>query len=308
MKYFFISYVKFALYSIFIYCILLLLWGNYSPVNRNLTYSLGAEGHTFTRLEEVKETKNVDILFLGSSHAYHGFDTRIFEKAGFKSFNLGTNTQTPVQTEFFLSKYLGSLNPKIVIFDVCPLVFDADGKESMAEILCNEELDIESISLTFKQNQLIIYNTQLYSFFRNLIFHDKEKYVEYKKVDDNTYISGGYVEKDLQFYQHRNFESKNWMNNKRNMESFKRIVRIFKERNIELILVQTPVTSGFYDSYTNNFEFDNEMRNYGNYYNFNELLHLNDSLYFFDYHHLNQNGVKIFNEILIKKMTRHNKK
>lgn len=307
MKIFLSSFIKFVIISICFYCILLLLWGNYSPIKRNLAYSLGVKGHSFTRLKEVKETRNVDILFLGSSHTYHGFDTRIFEKAGFKSFNLGTNAQTPVQTEYFLTKYLDSLNPKIVIFDVCPLVFLGDGKESTAEILSNEEIDGESISLVLEQNQLVIYNTLIYSVLRNLLFNDKKEYIEKKKSMGNTYIKGGYVEGSLQLYERRNFEPTKWIKNKKNIESFERIVRILKEREIELVLVQIPVTSDFYNSYMNNFEFDNEMRTYGTYYNFNELLRLNDSLNFFDYHHLNQKGVIIFNDNLINKIRKHQK-
>ena len=38
------------------------------------------------------------------------------------------------------------------------------------------------------------------------------------------------------------------------------------------------------------------MRSYGlQYYNFNEIIQLDDSLDFYDAHHLNQNGVNKFN-------------
>ena len=42
------------------------------------------------------------------------------------------------------------------------------------------------------------------------------------------------------------------------------------------------------------------MSTYSKFYNFNEIIDLNDSLHFFDSHHLNQNGVKIFNNKLIE--------
>ena len=41
------------------------------------------------------------------------------------------------------------------------------------------------------------------------------------------------------------------------------------------------------------------MQSYGTYYNFNEMISLDDSLHFYDSHHLNQNGVNIFNAKLI---------
>lgn len=51
-----------------------------------------------------------------------------------------------------------------------------------------------------------------------------------------------------------------------------------------------------YNSYTNNNYVDSFMKSYGlPYYNFNELMQLDDSLDFNDAHQLNQNGVNKFN-------------
>ena len=80
MKLFLRKIGTFSLLTIFGYSILILMWGEFSPTERNLKYSLGNNGHSFLRFKEAKEKRNIDILFLGSSHAYHGFDTRIFEK------------------------------------------------------------------------------------------------------------------------------------------------------------------------------------------------------------------------------------
>ena len=41
------------------------------------------------------------------------------------------------------------------------------------------------------------------------------------------------------------------------------------------------------------------MQNYSSYYNFNTLIKLDDSLHFYDPHHLNQLGVETFNAELI---------
>jgi len=42
------------------------------------------------------------------------------------------------------------------------------------------------------------------------------------------------------------------------------------------------------------------MHRSGNYYNFNEMINLVDTLHFYDSHHLNQKGVRLFNEKIIK--------
>ena len=41
------------------------------------------------------------------------------------------------------------------------------------------------------------------------------------------------------------------------------------------------------------------MQDYSRYYNFNNLISLDDSLHFYDPHHLNQLGVETFNTNLI---------
>ncbi|MEJ5274059.1 MAG: hypothetical protein WH035_08005, partial [Spirochaetota bacterium] len=68
-------------------------------------------------LNEIFNYQNIDFLFIGSSHAYRGYDTRIFNKLG-KSFNLGTTSQTPLQSYFLLEKFVNILNPKYVVIDI----------------------------------------------------------------------------------------------------------------------------------------------------------------------------------------------
>ena len=82
-----------------------------------------------------RKIKNVDVLFLGSSHAYRGFDPRIFRKRGYSSFNLGSSAQTPSQTKVWLKRYLKHLNPKIVIYEVYPGTFSSDGIEASLDLV-----------------------------------------------------------------------------------------------------------------------------------------------------------------------------
>ena len=76
---------------------------------RNLRF----KSNSFIRykLEDLKDEEDLDILFIGSSHCYRGFDTRIFEKAGLKTFNLGASSQTPKEANLLLNKYLPQLKP-----------------------------------------------------------------------------------------------------------------------------------------------------------------------------------------------------
>lgn len=298
------SLLKFMFFSSILYIVLIILWGEYSLKKFNLNYligaNIGANDFIFTRLNEVKTIKDVDILFLGSSHTLRGFDPRIFKKFGYKTFNLGSNSQTPIHTEFILNRYLDSLNPKIVIFEVCPYIFSSDGIESALEFMSNDDIGLDNIKLSFKNNNLKVYNTLIYAIYREVIHDDKGNHLENRKMNRDTYIEGGFVERKDVFYNQQNFPNQRWVYNKKEFQSLQKIVDKLNERGVEIIFIQTPVTSDLYGSYLNNNDFDNEMKKYGKYYNFNKLMQLNDTLYFWDSNHLNQNGVIRFNEKLIK--------
>ena len=75
-----------------------------------------------------------------------------------------------------------------------------------------------------------------------------------------------------------------------------------KEKGVPVILVQAPVSKAQIASVLNRGEIDRYFSSLGlPYYNFNEILSLDDTC-FVDPHHLNQRGVTIFNNALISKL------
>ena len=302
MNKFICSILKFFVFTAIIYLLLLIIWTGFLPTafTKNINYRIGSFGFTYTRLKEAKETKNIDILFLGSSHTYRGFDTRIFKEAGFKTFNLGSSAQTPVQTELLLAKFLDSLKPKIIILEVSPMIFSLDGIESSLDIISNVDNDYKTIRFAIQQNHLKVYNTLLYSLYRELIFNEKSKYIENRTKGVDTYINGGFVQKKMKFYKFIDLEKQQWTFNPKQLEAFKKIITIIAKKKIKVLLVQPPITKSLYNSYENTERFDNEMKKYSTYFNYNKILQLNDSLHFYDADHLNQNGVRVFNNAILK--------
>jgi hypothetical protein len=260
---------------------------------------MGISGFMRSRIAELKNYGEVDILFLGSSHAYRGFDTRIFSENGYKTFNLGSSSQTPVQTKMLVERYLDRLNPKRVIYEVYPASFASDGVESSLDIISSDVNDMHTISMALKINHIKTYNTLVYSLICQTLGLNQ---TPLDPVDDGTdrYISGGYVERKITHYQPARFEEKEIALNPLQLKAFAEIVQRLKERNITLLLVYAPVSKIYYDSYTNNSYFDSLMTSHSAYINFNETLALNDSMHFYDHHHMNQNGVAVFNRALIE--------
>lgn len=301
MKKFTRSILYFVLFMGATYSVLIFVWGQFAPtiLKQNLAYNPGTYGQMNTRLAEVNKYHDVDILFIGSSHAYRGFDTRIFNNKNWTCFNLGSSAQTPIQTKMLLNTYLESLSPKLIVFDVNPEMFCNEGVESALDIISNERIRLSSVEMSIDVNQIVVYNTLLYGLFMDLSGINKS-YKQLQKVGNDRYILGGYVEKKMAFFKHIEHEPRSWVFSNKQFDALSKIIRLSKKRNIQLILVNSPVTKSLYKSYSNNNSFDELMKQQGNYLNFNELLNLDDSLHFYNKDHLNQHGVELYNNRLIE--------
>jgi hypothetical protein len=256
-------------------------------------------GVMHSRLAEIDNYHDIDILFLGSSHAYRSFDTRIFNDNGLKSFNLGSSAQTPIQTNLLLKRYLNKLNPRIVVYEVYPDTFSGDGVESAIDIINNSKNDLYSIGMALGINHLRLYNELIISLLQD-IFSRNSSSVEQNAKTVDTYISGGFVERELSFFKHTEYPKEEWQLNDQMIRAFEKNVALIKRRNIQLILVFAPISEALYDSYTNNYLIEELMTKHANFFNFNKKIELDDSLHFYDSHHLNQLGVQIFDKDLIK--------
>ncbi|MBX3254707.1 MAG: hypothetical protein KF862_11250 [Chitinophagaceae bacterium] len=293
----------FLLFTTIMYFAYLFMWADFMPrfLQKNIFYRIGSTGYTFTRLQEVKTTQNVDVLFLGSSHTYRGFDPRIFAKHGMKSFNLGSSFQCPTQTEILLKRYLHTLNPKTIVYEVYYPTLASDGIESSVDIISNDKNDMESLKMAWKLKHIGTANTLLYAYCNELIGATdgfKEKLVK----ESDAYIPGGYVEKKAEAPKSAVLKQSPWRYdlNPLQVQAFENIIASIKKNNIRLILLQAPITKKLYQSFNKKEEFDKKMRGYGEYYNFNEILNLDDSLHFYDSDHLSQAGVEVFNKKLIE--------
>jgi len=310
MKRFIKNIFLFLLIGFPFYFVFIIIFGSIPFVKLpNLSYGLGGgSSHSYSRLKEAKELKNVDILFLGSSHAYRGFDVRIFKEYGFKTFNLGTSSQTPIQTKLLLDRYLNNLNPKLAVYAIN--LNSSDGVESAIDILSNDKKDFSAFLMTLKINNIKVYNTFIYGIIRDFFNIDKNYYqpLSIKNAyETDNYISGGYVEKKtgtlLNIKTKIKIKSTEKTSNTKSvpeyqLKAFSDIINTFLNRDINYLLLLTPVTDNRYNNYVE------LLRQYEPYSDFNEILDLDDS-YFYDANHLKQEGAEIFSssvaELIISK-------
>lgn len=299
IKRFIISLSLFLPFLSLVYFLFVIIGANApsSYLKPNIHYYVGSYGHIYSRIKDIKNYNNIDLLFLGSSHAYRGFDTRIFEQSGLSSFNLGSSSQTPIQTEVLLYRYLDSLAPRSIIIEVSPTLFMSDGIESSLDIMANDKLDKYLVTKLIKWDNAKMVNSFIYACSQNLT---NSNYQEAVVKGNDIYIPGGFVEKKLSYYKPENQDEQTLNLKPSQVEAFNRIIKLLKQKDIPFLLIQAPISKSLYKSYSNIQPFDSLMNKQGRYYNYNKNSTFIDTIHFFDSHHLNQNGVKLFNQNVIE--------
>jgi len=297
----------FILVLLLLFPVCFYIWGEFIPQifrnASNVRYIDESNDFMRLRIQEAKTISDIDILVLGSSHAYRGFDPRIFSSHGLEMFNFGSSAQSPLQTEVLLKRYYHSLNPKIVIFEVYPSMFTWDGVESSISLLSSDIIDWHVVKMTLEINNVMTYNSLLLSFLKNML-NKSSSSTNVTKNEIDTYIEGGYVERNQQYYYEPEFiRSSQWEFNESQWQAFERCLKIIESNGAQVFLVYAPVTKNLYTSKLNNDEFLKRLAQYGYLlHDFNAISNLDDSLHFYDSDHMNQKGVEIFNHSLISEL------
>lgn len=305
MKKFLIKFFSLIVVFILVYIFSLLFYNSVAPpqLKKNLLYNRHGGGYLYTRLKEADTTKNIDILVVGSSHAYRGFDPRIIGQGNGKVFILGSSAQSPIQTEYLIDKYIDILKPKMVLYEVYYVTMELDGAESAIDVFSNvSKLDYNLLKMAFKINSVKAYNTLIYCFLREQ-FGIKD-ITDLQKNGLDQYVKGGYIERKMIKNEYKGKEEHKRhaiQINQEQLEAFKSICNKLRQKKIKTILVQSPIPVAHYRSIANRKFLDSVFYSVksAEYYNYNELDTFRNE-HFFDYSHLNQTGVEKFNRTLSK--------
>ncbi|MCF8258645.1 MAG: DUF1574 domain-containing protein [Flavobacteriales bacterium] len=299
MKGFARSVLLFVMFASMFYAggILTLGLARVSALHLNFKF-LDSPSLTLLRVGDVQNLDAVDVLFLGSSRVFMGFDTRIFNAHGYSAFNLGTVAQTPVQTAMLLDRYLDGIAPGLVVYEVYLEGFGNDGVESAIDMLGSDRIDMHAWQMV----NTVRNPTAYHAFFFAWIEERSGRLLQFTDDSSGYLPMSGYIDREVKFngtmgrtYPHRDVEvlGQQW-------QAFLHIVEKLKERNIPLLLVQAPVPSERYDAMTNRDSIHGLLRSQADFLDFNRILTLDDSLHFEDDSHLNQTGAEVFNLKLIE--------
>jgi hypothetical protein len=178
-------------------------------------------------------------------------------------------------------------------------MFTIEGVESSLDLIANDDNYSYLTETALKQNNIKVYNTLIFGFYQKL-FNRNNNFIENPIKGEDIYIKGGFVEKELSYFSSDTcFKQNKYEFRDEQFLMLEENINILKTLNINVMLVQAPINSKLYNSYYNIASFNDTIKSYGEYYNFNNLMQLDDSLHFYDEYHLNQIGVKRFNYKLI---------
>ncbi|MDQ3555909.1 MAG: hypothetical protein M3409_03905 [Gemmatimonadota bacterium] len=263
----------------------------------------GQTGQSLVRFREIRSYRDVDVVFLGSSHAYRGFDPRIFAQTGLRTFNMGSSSQTPLNSRFLLKRYWDQLHPRLVVYEVYPRVHTLDGMESYYDLLSNTPMDDQTVRMALATRNVYAMNALISTQWKRLRRPMRERE---QREFRGSYIRGGYVESTVTMdtFQLIGEVPREWELEEAQLDHLRELIRFVEENGARIVLVTHPLPEETrqwvrnYDELSATFHELAEEEGV-HYFDFNDSLDFDTFRHFYDWNHLNAEGVSIFNRALI---------
>lgn len=295
MKKFLCRTLLFALLLLALYPWVLCLLGSMGAARAG-RFEVGGYDHLLSRMQEVRQVRDVDVLFLGSSHCYRTFDTRYYARHGLRTFNLGSSNQTPVQTEVLLHDYLGRLRPRLVVLEVHPDIMAHDGIESMVDMMVNAPITAASTRMALRSGNMKVVNSWLYGLYSNRLCSRFDQQHEDSVINGFAYVPGGFVEVGRKEFAVQEFDSVRIAVRPEQLAALRRCLALLAEQHIPYLLVEVQDAEQYRRAVVNHGWFEQQMESLGPYCY--QVLPLTDTADFYDNNHLGPSGIERYNDFL----------
>lgn len=255
---------------------------------------LGGQEYEMTR--DFDPASHYDVLVVGSSHAYRGYDPRVFELNGYRLFNAGSSAQHPTVSALVLQTMLPQLSHKpLVIIDVFDRILEMDGGESTGRMMTNcADPDLAARILRLRMDV-----TALNTYAARYLAPNGMSETELK-----DYVRDGYCTRDGQLQRDLDSLPSKFKSNEQAMKGLSDALHWLAANGYRSVLVSHPMPpqqgrDTFHQGAVEAIErmnsdlrvpyFDFTMHDFGEQW----------KTYFWDATHLNQRGVDRFNALLV---------
>jgi hypothetical protein len=236
---------------------------------------------------------------IGSSHAYRGYDPRIFSKSGLKLFNMGTSGQN-MKDSYTLLK-ANKEKVRELILDIYPGVLQDITEESTLMLIQNSDNDQTAFRIL--KNNITVNSLNNIS---ARLFDLNPKPFPYNE----KYIYNGYVQKDHVFKSDTNLVYESFKPGS-NFPYLDSILNYVVQNKIKTCIASHPLkwNSNYLKFYKNSYlpQVNKVLSKYPqiNFYDFT-IDHPNNDSLFSDANHLNQKGVNWYNNRLLNRLNSNN--
>lgn len=285
--------ISLVLYALVFFAFCRIPFQGYPLVFRTAPYYQYKGGIAWRKFREFDPEHHWDIIVLGSSHAYRGYDPRVFAAQGIRLFNLGSSAQTPMNTYPVLKRYVTARNCGLLLIDVYDKAFGDAGLESTSELTQNIPSDGAAMEMALALRDPRAVNMMALRW----LSHDEVLY------DDTTYVSGGFAQRlDSAAAVVPRAEEPPVERDPRQEDYFDRCIAYAREQHIPVVLVThcAPGRNGHARQAALRVFLHERLAGTGiRYFDFSEAHHLDAEDHFYDDNHLNLAGVRLFNAQLI---------
>jgi len=297
--------LKVLLAALAIYAAVIFIFSNVQLIDRrassffipNLQRNGGQEMQMMRDLTS-NETK-YDAIVLGSSHAYRGYDPRIFEQSGISLFNAGTSAQNAKGSLVLYNEYLRNRSD-VFVLDIYDPVFELEGTESNMRLIQNVPTNEAALALV--QQEFKIYTLNALAVRLASINPTDE-------APNADYIKNGFCEKKGILYAVEPLNDSVFDANEEMFVAFEKMVKQMQADGKRIVLCSHPLPASpglhnYHDKFLS--KFNPLVQRLGLQYidltYYTEGFGINE---FADLSHLNQQGVELYNRLLLQNPSFH---
>ena len=254
-------------------------------------------GGTWLKFQQFDKTKKWDVVVLGSSHAYRGYDPFVFSSYNLKMYNLGTSNQHMMCSYQIIKNHINKDNCKLLILDMFDKVFANNDIESKSDIIQNVDDDETAIATALASNDIRAINMITLRYFN--------KTLDPLNIDTIGYNNGYLVARKILDPKKKDITKLIWKYkaDQSQKKYLSLLLEYCQKEEITIVAVSHPVPEIYPMREHNKFLADvNPIFNKYKvpYYDYTNYKGMGKISYYSDPTHLNQIGAIKFNKMLIQ--------
>jgi hypothetical protein len=245
-----------------------------------------------------------DVLVVGSSHAYRGYDPRIFEGVGQRLYNFGSGYQNPIAS-YAILKHVAQLDAgTLVVIDLYDNTFVGDGVGCFSRLLANAPNHDFAQEILLNAPDIRVMNSYFgYLFTKPNLLESplKEGYVKngFSSSADSSMIQLDTLSQGVD----------NLKFDKRYLHYLHCIIDLARSRGAHVVFAshpvpQTPINRTTHRQFVSYIS-DLLAKDKVPYFDLSADLRFHPRHHFMDQNHLNQSGVEMYNAMLLDSLAKY---